>query len=176
MCMQMVMGGSSSGMCDELTEWLVQPPMPTDNPLHWWLANWNLYPHLSQMANYSLYHLATAVDIEHSFSCGRILISHLCNCLHRSSIWVLMCFGDWCRQQLVSDIELTATLSSGGTSTNKKDKAKQNLKAVNCTFFSCISDRIVFLNVHTIFYEAPGWLPSTHCWPHSSIATNLAHW
>ena len=48
---QMVMGGSSSsGMRDELAEWLVQPSVPTDDPLRWWLANWNLYPRLSQMA------------------------------------------------------------------------------------------------------------------------------
>jgi len=50
MRMQMVIGGSSSGVRDELAEWLVQPPVPTDDPLHWWLANRNLYPCLSQMA------------------------------------------------------------------------------------------------------------------------------
>jgi hypothetical protein len=32
-----------------------------------------------------------------------------------------MCFGDWCRQQVVSDMELTAALSS----TDKKGKAKE---------------------------------------------------
>jgi len=48
---QMVKGGSSSsGMHDELAKWLVQPPVPTDDPLRWWLANRNLYPRLSQMA------------------------------------------------------------------------------------------------------------------------------
>lgn len=48
---QMVMGGSSSGVRhDELAEWLVQPPVPTDDPLRWWLANRNLYPRLAQMA------------------------------------------------------------------------------------------------------------------------------
>jgi hypothetical protein len=75
--------------------------------------------------NYSLYHLATAVDVERSFSRGRILISHLRNRLRASSIRALMCFGDWCRQQLVSDMELTAALSSVATSTDKRGKAKQ---------------------------------------------------
>ena len=66
------------------------------------------------MLDHSSYHLATAVDAEQSFSHGRILISHLRNRLRASSIRALMCFGDWCRQQLVSDTELTAALSVRG--------------------------------------------------------------
>ena len=63
-----------------------------------------------------------AVDVERSFSHGRILISHLCNRLRGSSIRALMCFGDWCRHQLVSDSELAAALRSNAVSTeNKKD-------------------------------------------------------
>jgi hypothetical protein len=51
MHVQMVVTGSStSGERDELAEWLVQPPVPTEDPLRWWLANQKLYPHLSQMA------------------------------------------------------------------------------------------------------------------------------
>jgi hypothetical protein len=48
---QMVVGSSlTSGERDELAEWLVQPPVPTEDPLHWWLANQKLYPRLSRMA------------------------------------------------------------------------------------------------------------------------------
>jgi hypothetical protein len=49
---QMGFGGSSqaNGQRDELAEWLMQPPVPTDDPLQWWLANRKLYPCLSRMA------------------------------------------------------------------------------------------------------------------------------
>ena len=35
---------------DELTEWLSQPLVPTEDPLRWWLANRKLYPCLSRLA------------------------------------------------------------------------------------------------------------------------------
>lgn len=38
------------GHRDELREWLAQPPVPTEDPLLWWLANRRLYPRLSRMA------------------------------------------------------------------------------------------------------------------------------
>jgi len=38
------------GQRDELTEWLAQPPVPTEDPLRWWIANQKLYPRLSRMA------------------------------------------------------------------------------------------------------------------------------
>jgi hypothetical protein len=49
---QMIVAGTSlgSGQRDELAEWLVQPPVPTEDPLRWWLANRKLYPRLSRMA------------------------------------------------------------------------------------------------------------------------------
>ena len=49
---QMAVSRSSQidGRCDKLAEWLAQPPVPTGDPLCWWLANQDLYPHLSHMA------------------------------------------------------------------------------------------------------------------------------
>ena len=49
---QMMVAGSSqaNGQGDELAEWLAQPPVPTEDPLCWWLANRKLYPRLSRMA------------------------------------------------------------------------------------------------------------------------------
>jgi hypothetical protein len=35
---------------DKLDEWLAQSPVPTEDPLRWWLANQKLYPRLSRMA------------------------------------------------------------------------------------------------------------------------------
>jgi hypothetical protein len=117
--------GSSSGMRDELAEWLVQPPLPTDDPLCWWLTNQNLYPCLSQMAidihiipgTCSHNAFLSAVDVEHSFIRGRILISHLCNRLRASSIQAEEC--------------------------------------VNCTYFSCTLGRIGFFEcTHYILSSA----------------------
>lgn len=49
---QMMVPGSSQAneQRDELAEWLAQPPVPTEDPLRWWLANRKLYPRLSRMA------------------------------------------------------------------------------------------------------------------------------
>lgn len=71
--------------------------------------------------NYS----ATAVDVERSFSRGRILINHLRNRLRPASICALMCFGDWCRVQLASDAEMAAALHANAAGENKKGKAKE---------------------------------------------------
>jgi len=40
----------ADGQHNELAEWLAHPPVPTDNSLHWWLANRKLYPRLFRMA------------------------------------------------------------------------------------------------------------------------------
>jgi hypothetical protein len=40
---------SQAGVRDELNEWLEQPPVPTEDPLRWWVANKKLYPGLSRM-------------------------------------------------------------------------------------------------------------------------------
>ena len=52
MRVQMVATGSSlaGGKHNVLAEWLVQPPVLTEDPLRWWLANRKLFPCLSQMA------------------------------------------------------------------------------------------------------------------------------
>lgn len=58
-----------------------------------------------------LFALALSVAVEHSFSCGRILISHLRNRLRANTICALMCFGDWCRQTFVGIPELSHWLA-----------------------------------------------------------------
>ena len=132
----------ASGQHDELTEWLSQPLVPTEDLLRWWLANQKLNPCLSRMAidihtvpgmlldivffvSYWYDYLATAVDVERSFSRGWILINHLRNCLQSASICALMCFGDWCHVQLVSDAEMAAALSANAAGEKKKGKAKE---------------------------------------------------
>jgi len=48
------MGGLGSSLAsdehDKLDDWLAQPPVPTEDPLRWWIANQKLYPRLSRMA------------------------------------------------------------------------------------------------------------------------------
>jgi len=50
MRVQMAGGSSQTNERDELAEWLAHPPVPTEDPLRWWLANRKLYPCLSRMA------------------------------------------------------------------------------------------------------------------------------
>ena len=71
------------------------------------------------------FHSATAVDVERSFSRGRILINHLRNRLRTASIRALMCFGDWCRLQLVTDSNLAAALHANTAAEKKKLEASE---------------------------------------------------
>lgn len=54
--------------------------------------------------------VASSVSVEHTFSCGRILILYLRNQLRPGTIQVLMCFGDWSRLDLFTPAELVAML------------------------------------------------------------------
>ena len=64
------------------------------------------------------------MDVERSFSRGRILITHLRNRLRAPSICALMCFGDWCRVGVVSDSELAGALKSATERGKGKEKNK----------------------------------------------------
>jgi hypothetical protein len=43
-------GSQASNERNELNKWLAQPPVQTEDPLHWWLANQKMYLQLSRMA------------------------------------------------------------------------------------------------------------------------------
>ncbi|KAE9398959.1 hypothetical protein BT96DRAFT_1104597 [Gymnopus androsaceus JB14] len=66
---------------------------------------------------------ASSVVVEHSFSRGCILISHLCNCLQANTIRALMCFGDWLQQDFILNAELVEFLRDKGKA---KDNAEDN--------------------------------------------------
>lgn len=127
----------ASGQHDELTEWLSQPLIPTEDLLYWWLANQKLYLCLSWMA--IDIHMAPGMflDISH----GWILINHLCNRLWLASICSLMCFGDWCHVQLVSDVEMAAALSALNAVPEKKKE--EGWMKVCMHIYSCTSDRVM---------------------------------
>ena len=52
--------------------------------------------------------LATSVDVEHVFSKGWILLSHVQNCLALQSIHALMCLGNWSKLGYVKDKDILA--------------------------------------------------------------------
>jgi hypothetical protein len=95
--------------------------------LLWWTERKATYPNLSRMA---LDHLsipgmypftskiylhtdtcfgtATSTDVERVFSQGRLLLSHVHNCLSSQSIRALMCLGSWSLLGLVKDTDIYA--------------------------------------------------------------------
>lgn len=56
--------------------------------------------------------------MEWSFSHGHILISHLHNRLCADTIQALMCFGDWLREDLVSNAKSVEFLKDKGKGDN----------------------------------------------------------
>jgi hypothetical protein len=52
--------------------------------------------------------VATSIDVERVFSQGRILMSHIQNCLSLQTAHALMCLGDWSLLGLVKDKDVFA--------------------------------------------------------------------
>lgn len=65
--------------------------------------------------------LASSVAVERTFSRGRILISHLRNRLRAETIRALMCFGDWSREDYISNEELVKFLFSDANDDDHDD-------------------------------------------------------
>ena len=49
-----------------------------------------------------------SVDVECIFSCGCLVLSHICNQLLSQSTWALLCLGLWSLQDLVEDSDVLA--------------------------------------------------------------------
>ncbi|KIM65636.1 hypothetical protein SCLCIDRAFT_112473, partial [Scleroderma citrinum Foug A] len=60
-----------------------------------------VYLRLSRMAHDYLSVPATSVDIEHLFSHGHLLLSHVHSCLSPQSICALLCLDAWSELNLV---------------------------------------------------------------------------
>ena len=54
--------------------------------------------------------LATTVDVERMFSQGRIVLSHIRNCLSSQSTRALMCVGAWSQLGLVKNNDILDVL------------------------------------------------------------------
>ncbi|KIJ91128.1 hypothetical protein K443DRAFT_38242, partial [Laccaria amethystina LaAM-08-1] len=61
------------------------------------------YPHLHWMPLDYLSIPATSVDVERTFSQGRLLLSHICNRLCVQSTWALLHLGIWSKMGYVKD-------------------------------------------------------------------------
>ncbi|KIK42772.1 hypothetical protein CY34DRAFT_82964, partial [Suillus luteus UH-Slu-Lm8-n1] len=61
------------------------------------------YPHLSRMALNYLSIPATSVDVERTFSHGRLLLSHVRSRLSTQTTRALLCLGSWSLLGLVKD-------------------------------------------------------------------------
>ena len=49
---------------------------------------------------------ATSIDVEHLFSRGRLLLSHVCNRLSAQTMRVLLCLGSWSLAGMVMDDDI----------------------------------------------------------------------
>ncbi|KIJ09043.1 hypothetical protein PAXINDRAFT_88030, partial [Paxillus involutus ATCC 200175] len=66
-----------------------------DNVLKWWLRQAKTYLHLSRMALDYLTIPATSVDVEHIFSRGQLLLSHVRSRLSAQTTRAILCLGGW---------------------------------------------------------------------------------
>ncbi|KIM66070.1 hypothetical protein SCLCIDRAFT_111557, partial [Scleroderma citrinum Foug A] len=64
------------------------------------------YPCLSCMALDYLTIPATSIDIEHLFSCGHLLLSHVHSQLSVQSTHALLCLGIWSELNLVKNTDV----------------------------------------------------------------------
>ncbi|TFK78514.1 hATC-domain-containing protein, partial [Polyporus arcularius HHB13444] len=80
---------------DELARYLSTDPEPTTDPLMWWAARRAMYPCLSRMALDYLSIPATSMDVERTFSKGRLLLSHVRSRLSAQSTRAVLCVGSW---------------------------------------------------------------------------------
>jgi hypothetical protein len=112
----------------ELDQYLGTDPEHVTDALAWWYEHKNVYPRLHRMAldylsipgmfsNFTTrkyidyrdeFILATSVDIERTFSQGRLLLSHIRNRLSVQSTRALLCLGIWSKMDYVKDKDLKA--------------------------------------------------------------------
>jgi hypothetical protein len=110
----------------ELDKYLGTDPEHVTDALAWWYEHKHVYPRLHRMAldylsipgkleylnirrflNHELL-LATSVDVERTFSQGRLLLSHIRNRLCVQSTRALLCLGIWSEMDYVKDKDVKA--------------------------------------------------------------------
>jgi hypothetical protein len=115
---------SFSDFREEVDRYLSTDTEAIDNVLLWWWEQCSMYPCLSRMAldylsipssffpYYISYYLsnfvsqATSVDVECVFSCGHLILSHVCSRLSAQSTRALLCIGNWSEHNFVKDVDV----------------------------------------------------------------------
>ena len=112
----------------ELAQYLSTDPEQVKDVLLWWNDQKASYPHLSCMAldylsipgkSTCCFHIqcvitdcfflsATSTDVEHVFSQGRLVLSHIQNRLSAQSTQALLCLGNWSLLGYIKDKDITA--------------------------------------------------------------------
>jgi hypothetical protein len=109
----------------ELDRYLGTDPEHVTDALAWWYEHKHVYPRLHRMALDYLsipgtfsnpntrnldrqFILATSVDVERTFSQGRLLLSHIRNRLSVQSTRALLCLGIWSKMGYVRDKDVKA--------------------------------------------------------------------
>jgi hypothetical protein len=65
--------------------------------------------------------IATSVDVERIFSQGRLLLSHVRNCLSAQSTRALLCLGSWSRIGLIKDKDVLAVTALADAEDNEEE-------------------------------------------------------
>jgi hypothetical protein len=110
----------------ELDKYLSTDPKHVTDTLAWWYEHKHVYPRLHRMAlDYLLipgkleylnigdfldhqFILATSIDVERTFSQGRLLLSHIRNRLSVQLTRALLCLGIWSEMGYVRDKDVKA--------------------------------------------------------------------
>ena len=111
---------------DELERFLSMDPEHVEDVLLWWFKHKHIYPWLHRMALDYLkipgiifdskspllieFLLATSVEVERTFSQGRLVLSHVRSQLSVQSTRALLCLGMWSLMGFVRDGDVKAAV------------------------------------------------------------------
>ena len=135
-------------MRGELDRYLGTDPEHVTDALAWWYEHKHVYPRLHRMAldylsipgtlenlnvgqflNRQLF-LATSVDVERTFSQGRLLLSHIRNRLSVQSTRALLCLGIWSEMGYVKDKDVKAATVLPEVDSDDEDELDDNWDAI----------------------------------------------
>ena len=113
---------------DELNRYLSMDPEHVTDAITWWYKKCSIYPRLHHMALDYLYIpgrlfitllllfqliitvLATSVDVEHVFSQGRLLLSHIQSHLSVQLTHAFLCLGVWSKLSYITNSDVKAVV------------------------------------------------------------------